>query len=451
MSGNHLHLKLKQTQQLSQNLQYSLKILQMSGLEVDREVEDWLAENPLLERATPPESPLEAGQLSAAISQTHRNIGGDDAENAWENLAMEEDLHAYLHAQVCEHPLSELEAAHVHILIDFLDEHGYLTDSVEDIIDHTPLEWQLSEEDIEIAIENLQNFDPAGIATANLSQSLLHQLSRLPSSNTRRCAAQIASQFLDELKPNHKQSCTFLSKKMPEFDAITIQAALEMLADLNPYPSYGFTSGNPTSYVQPEVIIKESPQGWVVVSNEPVWPHIQLNPELVEALNQTEQVDSVWREKVSEAKQKLEMLNQRKSTVIKIAEYIVEKQQDFFDFGEMGLVPMLIKECAQYLDLAESTISRAVNQKYLACPRGIFPLRYFFSQTAVMGEDDEGISQNVIKALMVQMIESENKQKPYNDSEIMKLLQQQGINISRRTVAKYRDLLNIPAASGRQE
>lgn len=450
MSSNHLHLKLRQTQQLSQNLQYSLRVLQMSGQEIEREVEEWLADNPLLERVATDDAPLEAGRLSAAISQTHRNVGGDDAENAWENIAKEDDLYAYLHAQVCEHPLSDVEAAHVHILIDFLDEHGYLTESIDEIIENTPLEWMLSEEDIEQAIENLQSFDPAGIATANLEQSLLHQLARLPASLERRCAAQIVQSHLSELKQGNKQNATFLAKKLPDYDVETIQAALEMIGELNPYPAYGFATDDPTSYINPEVIVKEGQNGWYVQSNDAMFPRIEINSELTEALNQTEQVDSVWKEKVVEAKQKLDILTLRKSTIMRIAEYVVDRQQDFFDFGEIGLVPMLLKECAQHLDLAESTISRAVNQKYLSCPRGIFPIRYFFSQTAVTGEDDEGISQNVIKAMIVQLIGGEDKNKPYSDNELMKLLQRQGINISRRTVTKYRDLLQIAPASGRK-
>ena len=450
MSSNHLHLKLRQTQQLSQNLQYSLRVLQMSGQEIEREVEEWLADNPLLERVATDDAPLEAGRLSAAISQTHRNVGGDDAENAWENIAKEDDLYAYLHAQVCEHPLSDVEAAHVHILIDFLDEHGYLTESVDEIIENTPLEWMLSEEDIEQAIENLQSFDPAGIATANLEQSLLHQLARLPASLERRCAAQIVQSHLSELKQGNKQNTTFLAKKLPDYDVETIQAALEMIGELNPYPAYGFVNNDPISYINPEIIVKEGKNGWYVQSNDAMFPRIEINSELTEALNQTEQVDSVWKEKVVEAKQKLDILTLRKSTIMRIAEYVVDRQQDFFDFGEIGLVPMLLKECAQHLDLAESTISRAVNQKYLSCPRGIFPIRYFFSQTAVTGEDDEGISQNVIKAMIVQLIGGEDKNKPYSDNELMKLLQRQGINISRRTVTKYRDLLQIAPASGRK-
>lgn len=450
MSANHLHLKLRQTQQLSQNLQYSLRILQMSGQEMEREVEEWLADNPLLERLAPEDAPLEAGQLSAAISQTHRHMSGDDAENAWENIAKEDNLYSYLHAQVCEHPLSELEAAHVHILIDFLDEHGYLTEDVNDILEHTPLEWQLSEEDIELAIENLQNFDPAGIATPNLQQSLLHQLARLPVNHTRRCAAQIVQSHLQNLKQGHQQNVNWLNKKLPEFDSETIQAALEMISALNPYPAYGFATDDPTSYINPEVIVKEGKNGWYVVSNEEMFPRMVINTDLVNALSETKQVDNVWKEKAMEAKQKLDILTLRKSTIMKIAEYIVDKQQDFFDFGEIGLVPMLLKECAQHLDLAESTISRAVNQKYLSCPRGVFPMRYFFSQTAVTGDDDEGISQNVIKALIVQMIDMEDKSKPYSDNELMQLLQRQGIHISRRTVAKYRDVLNIAPANGRK-
>ena len=450
MSSNHLHLKLRQTQQLSQNLQYSLRVLQMSGQEIEREVEEWLADNPLLERVATDDAPLEAGRLSAAISQTHRNVGGDDAENAWENIAKEDDLYAYLHAQVCEHPLSDVEAAHVHILIDFLDEHGYLTESVDEIIENTPLEWMLSEEDIEQAIENLQSFDPAGIATANLEQSLLHQLARLPASLERRCAAQIVQSHLSELKQGNKQNATFLAKKLPDYDVETIQAALEMIGELNPYPAYGFVNNDPISYINPEIIVKEGKNGWYVQSNDAMFPRIEINSELTDILNQTEQMDSVWKEKVAEAKQKLDILTLRKSTIMRIAEYLVEKQQDFFDFGEIGLVPMLLKECAQHLNLAESTISRAVNQKYLSCPRGIFPMRYFFRQTAVTGEDDEGISQNVIKAVMVQLIDTEDKSRPYSDNELMKLLQRQGINISRRTVAKYRDLLHIASASGRK-
>lgn len=450
MSSNNFQLKLKQTQQLNQSLQQSLRVLQMSGLEVEREVEDWLDENPLLERGEIPDTPFEPTRLSAAVSQKHLSFDDDD-ESAWENLAAEESLNSYLHKQVCEHPLSETEAAHVHILIDFLDDQGYLTESIEEIIDHTPLEWMLTEEDMEIALEHLRNFDPPGIATGNLSQSLLHQLDRLPLSNARRCAAQIVMHHLNQLTPNLPKNIIRMGKLLPEFTDAVIKMALEMITKLNPYPSYGFADSEPTAYVRPDVVVHLGKKGWEVVSNEAAWPQVKINTDLTKALLDAEEVDPVWREKISAAKQKVDMLSQRKNTVLRVAEYIVEKQQDFFQFGEIGLVPMLLKECAKHLELAESTISRAVSNKYLACPQGLFALRYFFSVNAVSSEDGEGISPNAIKSVIDQLVKNEDKSKPHSDTALHTLLQQQGITIARRTVAKYREQLGIPPVQHRRQ
>ena len=145
-------LKLKQTQQLNQAMQQSLRVLQMSGIELEREVEDWLQDNPLLERHETPEVALEPSKISAAVS-SGKQVGGDDAEDIWATIAEEEDFLDYLHKQVCEHPLSDIEAARVHILIDFLDEQGYLKESLTEIIDNAPLEWMLEEEAIAIVRE----------------------------------------------------------------------------------------------------------------------------------------------------------------------------------------------------------------------------------------------------------------------------------------------------------
>lgn len=452
MSSTNYQLKLKQTQQLSQGLQQSLRVLQMSGIEIEREVEDWLADNPLLERAELPERSFEPPRQTAAVAQRGLSLEDDDTAAMWENIVQEETLNDYLHKQVCEHPLTPTEAAHVHVLIDFLDEQGYLTESLSEIVDHTPLEWMLSEEDLETALEHLQAFDPPGIATANLSQSLLFQLDRLPQSAARRCAAQIIMHHLDQLTQNQPKNLNRLAKLMPDWNEAAIKDALAMITALNPYPSYGFASNEPTAYVRPDVFVEQDKNGnWYVLGNEEAWPQIKLNPDLAEALSEEQQPDPVWREKMAAAKQKLDMLNQRKQTVLRVAEYIVEQQQDFFIFGEIGMVPMLLKDCAAALDLAESTISRAVNSKYLACPQGLFALRYFFSQNALSGETDHAISPTAIRSVIEQLVENENKQKPYSDSAIHKLLQQQGINIARRTVAKYREQLGIAPVQQRRE
>lgn len=451
MSGQSFHLKLRQTQQLNQTMQQSLRILQMSGIELEREVDDWLQDNPLLERGEVPEAPLEQSTISATIA-SHNKISGDEAEDIWATIAEEEDFVNYLHKQVCEHPLSRLEAARVHILIDFLNEQGYLTDSITEVIEHCPLEWMLDEDEMREALDHLQTFDPPGVGAASLTESLLLQLQRLPASPARQCAAKIVHMYLDDLSKSVSQNIAKLKKHFPDYDVNIIQTALEMVAQLNPFPAYGFASAEPTSYIQPDVIIREDKEGrWVVQSNEAAWPRIQINHELSDALKEEGGMDSVWREKIQEARQKVESLELRKSTVLRLVEYIVEKQEDFFVFGEIGLTPMLLKDAAQELDVAESTVSRAVNQKYLSCPRGLFALRYFFTQAVSAEEGGEGVSQSAVKAMLAQLVDRENKKKPYSDEAISGLLKQQGVDIARRTVAKYREALGIPPASQRKE
>ena len=444
-----LGLKLRQTQQLNQRLQQSLRILQMSGIELEREVEDWLQDNPLLER--PEADEFADAEFNHGTTMPRSNhLGGDDAEDAWLNIAKEEDFNQYLHTQVCEHPLSDKEAAYVHILIDFLDDQGYFTDSIQDLIDNTPLEWMLDEDELQNALDLLQTFDPPGVAAANLTESLILQLMRLPAGPARQAAAHLIQSSLHDLGKNRKQNIIRFRKLFPEIDSETIEAALDIIATLNPYPAYGFASSEPTAYIQPDVWVKEGKDGWKVIGNEAAWPKLQLNREYCDLMKSAEDGAPEWKEKINEAKQRIDSLELRKSTVIRLAEYIVKNQEDFFIFGEIGLAPMLMKDAAAELGLAESTISRAANQKYLSCPRGLFALRYFFTQAVNSEGDKEGLSQGAIKAVLGQIIENEDSSKPHSDETLVRLLKQQGIDIARRTVAKYRESLDIPPAHKRK-
>ena len=444
-----LGLKLRQTQQLNQRLQQSLRILQMSGIELEREVEEWLQDNPLLERPEADEF-ADADFNHGTTMPRSNHLGGDDAEDAWLNIAKEEDFNQYLHSQVCEHPLSDKEAAYVHILIDFLDDQGYFTDSIQDLIDNTPLEWMLDEDELQNALDLLQTFDPPGVAAADLTESLMLQLMRLPASPARQAAAHLIQSSLHDLGKNRKQNIIRFRKLFPEIDSETIEAALDIIATLNPYPAYGFASSEPTAYIQPDVWVKEGKDGWKVIGNEAAWPKLQLNREYCELMKSAEDGAPEWKEKINEAKQRIDSLELRKSTVIRLAEYIVKNQEDFFIFGEIGLAPMLMKDAAAELGLAESTISRAANQKYLSCPRGLFALRYFFTQAVNSEGDKEGLSQGAIKAVLGQIIENEDSSKPHSDETLVRLLKQQGIDIARRTVAKYRESLDIPPAHKRK-
>lgn len=441
-----LGIKLKQTQQLNQRLQQSLRVLQMSGIELEREVEDWLSDNPLLERKDTDEF-SDAG--FSHYTAPARQIGGDEGEDMLSNIAGEQDFKQYLHAQVCEHPLSDQESACVHILIDFLDEQGYLTDSIEDILDHTPLEWMLDEAMLKQALTALKKFDPAGVAAADLNESLILQIERLGECAAKSAALHIVRNALDSIDGNRSQTLARIKKRLPQTDGGTLEAALDLIASLNPFPAAGFASSTLTPYIRPDVRVEESQDGWTVSFNEDAQPALQLNREYC-GLMPSEGVSPEWKEKIGEARQYLDALELRKATVVRLAEYIVKHQADFFTFGEIGLVPLLMKDAAAELGVAESTVSRAANQKYLSCPRGVFPLHYFFTSAVQTESSGEIFSQTAAKAVLSQLIDNEDKHKPHTDETIVRLLKLRGIEVSRRTVAKYRESLGIPAAHRRK-
>lgn len=441
-----LGIKLKQTQQLDRRLQQSLRVLQMSGIELEREVEDWLSDNPLLERKDTDEF-SDAG--FSHYTAPARQIGGDEGEDMLSNIAGEQDFKQYLHAQVCEHPLSDQESACVHILIDFLDEQGYLTDSIEDILDHTPLEWMLDEAMLKQALTALKKFDPAGVAAADLNESLILQIERLGECAAKSAALHIVRNALDSIDGNRSQTLARIKKRLPQTDGGTLEAALDLIASLNPFPAAGFASSTPTPYIRPDVRVEESKDGWTVSFNEDAQPALQLNREYC-GLMPSEGVSPEWKEKIGEARQYLDALELRKATVVRLAEYIVKHQADFFTFGEIGLVPLLMKDAAAELGVAESTVSRAANQKYLSCPRGVFPLHYFFTSAVQTESSGEIFSQTAAKAVLSQLIDNEDKHKPHTDETIVRLLKLRGIEVSRRTVAKYRESLGIPAAHRRK-
>lgn len=441
-----LGIKLKQTQQLDRRLQQSLRVLQMSGIELEREVEDWLSDNPLLERKDTDEfSDAGFSHYTAPV----RQIGGDEGEDMLSNIAGEQDFKQYLHAQVCEHPLSDQESACVHILIDFLDEQGYLTDSIEDILDHTPLEWMLDEAMLKQALTALKKFDPAGVAAADLNESLILQIERLGECAAKSAALHIVRNALDSIDGNRSQTLARIKKRLPQTDGGTLEAALDLIASLNPFPAAGFASSTLTPYIRPDVRVEESKDGWTVSFNEDAQPALQLNREYC-GLMPSEGVSPEWKEKIGEARQYLDALELRKATVVRLAEYIVKHQADFFTFGEIGLVPLLMKDAAAELGVAESTVSRAANQKYLSCPRGVFPLHYFFTSAVQTESSGEIFSQTAAKAVLSQLIDNEDKHKPHTDETIVRLLKLRGIEVSRRTVAKYRESLGIPAAHRRK-
>lgn len=250
-----LGIKLKQTQQLNQRLQQSLRVLQMSGIELEREVENWLSDNPLLERKDTDEfSDARFSHYTAPA----RQIGGDEGEDMLSNIAGEQDFKQYLHAQVCEHPLSDQEAACVHILIDFLDEQGYLTDSIEDILDHTPLEWMLDEAMLKQALTALKKFDPAGVAAADLNESLILQIERSGECAAKPSALHIVRNALDSIDGNRSQTLARIKNTCPKPTAAHSKPHSTSLLRSIPFPPLVLPRPHPR-----RILTRRSPTCWL--------------------------------------------------------------------------------------------------------------------------------------------------------------------------------------------
>lgn len=450
MNKTTLRLRLKQTQQLNQNLQQSLQVLHMSALKLDEAVSQWLADNPFLERIETEAGSADSASPAQYVRPRDAAYNSMDEADVWATVADEPSVREQLHAQVCEYNLDEATAAGVHVLIDNLDEHGYLVDSLTDLVDNSPLAWQLSEPQLARALTALQRFEPAGIGARNLAESLTLQLRRLPENTVRQCALILVQQHLGQWQTAAQQKA--LCRQLPEFTAQTITNACHYIAQLNPYPCYGLAENAATNYIQPDIQIRQDEDGqWQIELIKAAWPQLKVDEDYGQMLNEAG-ADEACRQKWREAQTYIDNLAMRQNTVLRLAQWILRKQQDFFMFGTIGLVPLTLKETAQALGLAESTISRAVNQKYLACPQGVFALRYFFSQAVAQNEDNQvGSSQMAIKTMIAGLIQQEDSQSPYSDNELVEKLSKQGIRLARRTVAKYRETLKIPPAHQRKK
>ncbi len=436
---NQLQLKQSQKLLLTPQLRQSIQLLNMSTLERDEWLSDVLVENPLLERLVNVEAMQKP--ITASVSSLHVSESEFDP---WLYVEDTVDFRRYLLGQICEHPLSDDEAFAVGVLIESLNEHGYLTSSLEDIADHAPLEWLLDEERLQSALLQLQSFDPAGVGAKDIAESLQLQLLRLPHSCEQQVALRIVLEFLPEMG---RASFDKKIGKACQVDEDCVQKALQLLSSLNPYPSNGFESNEFTQYIEPDVEVVFKEGHWQVLDSFLGGLPIKINEEYAGIAVQNS--NEAMLQLLKDAQSLIQQLNLRSQTIKMVSEYIVMHQQAFFSEGRVALKPMSMADVAKALSLHESTISRAVNKKYLNCPQGLLELRSFFSQ-AVGNDGNEDASAIAIKALIERYIKDENKQKPYSDDAIVKWLAGQDIQIARRTVSKYREALGIPAAFARK-
>ena len=478
---NSLQLKLSQHLALTPQLQQSIKLLQLSTLELNQELEKFLMDNPLLERAegwnedTPAvqapireNGPLESGgelNGSSAASEEgtapSENWEMDDSwtpdgqSGTWRDgdedgeyppqAAAAPSLIDHLLSQLRIMNLSERDFAIASLLIAHLDEEGYLGTSLEEILAMRSELADADADELQIALRLIQSLDPVGVGARSLAECLAIQIAALPASTEgRACALQVARSHLPLLANRDYLRL----KKQLGCDDTSLRLAQKLIAQCNPRPAADFNISE-ARYVVPDVVVRKVRTRWLVSLNPDAMPKLRINRMYADILNRSREHGGQMSAQLQEARWLIKNVQQRFETILKVSQAIVERQRHFFEHGEVAMRPLVLREIADTVGLHESTVSRVTTQKFMLTPRGIFELKYFFSSH--VGTDTGGAaSSTAIRALIKQLISAEDCRKPLSDSRISDILGQQGIVVARRTVAKYREAMQIHPASQRK-
>ncbi|MFN3715947.1 MAG: RNA polymerase factor sigma-54 [Thiobacillus sp.] len=474
-----LQLKLGQHLTLTPQLQQSIRLLQLSTLELNQELEQMLQDNPLLEREEEDEPGLNAGAAEApahtaeAESQStdtpqhadsaepdssatlddvdwndYSAAAGDDEDSEYGQGAVTgASLREHLLNQLIVSPLSLRDRTLVAALIDDLDEAGFLTQPLADITASLAEEIEeLEPEEVETALKHLQNMDPTGVGARNLAECLTLQLRALPADTPmREIAMRLTSHYLDLLAARDVGKL----KKMLGIDDVALRAARTLILSMNPRPGAAFSAGE-THYVIPDVYVRKVKGMWIASLNADAMPKLRVNRVYADILaRHRESGGSQLASQLQEARWLIKNVQQRFDTILRVSQAIVDRQKHFFEHGEVAMRPLVLREIADAVELHESTISRVTTQKFMMTPRGLYELKYFFG-SHVATDSGGACSSTAIRALIKQMIAAENGKKPLSDGQLAEVLGQQGIVVARRTVAKYRESLQIPPANMRR-
>jgi RNA polymerase sigma-54 factor len=463
-----LQFRLSQHLTLTPQLQQSIRLLQLSTVELNQEIDRLLMENPALEREdaeggepeAPPQSQLQGGtsassapaeptpaetDWSADIASSWRGAP-DDEEDGDRSFATPDTptLRDHLLSQLSLTKLDERDRAFVMVLIDALDEDGYLTQPLEEIAALLPPEAEAGMDDLGIALRHLQHFEPAGVGARSPGECLCLQLRTLQDDAVRGLALEIAEKHLDLLASRDYTRLKSVTGASEE----PLRAAQRLIQTLNPRPGASFAKIE-ARYVIPDVIVKKSRNVWRASLNPDAMPRLRINRLYAELAAGARAGGAGISSQLQEARWLIKNVQQRFDTILRVSQAIVERQRHFLEHGEVAMRPLVLREIAQTLSLHESTISRVTTQKYMATPRGTFELKYFFG-SHVATEAGGAASSTAIRALIKQLVSAEDAKAPLSDARISQILGEQGIVVARRTIAKYRESLQIPPVNQRK-
>jgi RNA polymerase sigma-54 factor len=458
-----LQFRLSQHLTLTPQLQQSIRLLQLSTVELNQEIDRLLMENPALERedtdggeaapaaggtsASAPTAPEPAPDTdwSADIAANWRG-SSDDEEDGDRNFGTPATptLREHLLSQLTLTNLDERDRAFVMVLIDALDEDGYLTQPLEEIAALLPPEAEAGMEELSIALQHLQHFEPAGVGARSPGECLCLQLKAVPDDAVRRLAHDIAAKHLELLA---SRDYTRLKSATGASDD-ALRAAQRLIQALNPRPGASFAKVE-ARYVIPDVIVRKSRNVWRASLNPDAMPRLRINRLYAELAAGARSGGTGISSQLQEARWLIKNVQQRFDTILRVSQAIVDRQRHFLEHGEVAMRPLVLREIAQVLSLHESTISRVTTQKFMATPRGTFELKYFFG-SHVATEAGGAASSTAIRALIKQLVSAEDAKAPLSDARISQILGEQGIVVARRTIAKYRESLQIPPVNQRK-
>ncbi|HNB06485.1 MAG TPA: RNA polymerase factor sigma-54 [Thauera aminoaromatica] len=478
-----LQLKLSQHLTLTPQLQQSIKLLQLSTIELNQEIERVLLENPMLERedgdggvdyapAPPPgnaperEAAPEPAAEPAGESITHEGGEGSSEDEGidWSNVGQgassrsedDEDgdyqdiqaagvsLREHLDQQIALSPLSDRDRALVRFLIEALDDDGYLHQPLEDLLELLPQDAEVDLDELAIALRHVQSLEPAGIGARSPQECLALQLQALPECPIRPLALEIVTSHLELLAERNFARI----RKLTGCDDEGLREAQALICSLDPHPGSRYSTAE-TRYVLPDVVVRKLRGQWTVSLNQEAMPRLRINRLYASLLQQNRAQGGGLGGQLQEARWLIKNVQQRFDTILRVSQAIVDQQRQFFDHGDVAMRPLTLREIADQLELHESTVSRVTTQKYMATPRGVFELKYFFG-SHVATDTGGAASSTAIRALIRQLVDAEDSKKPLSDAKIAEILGQQGIVVARRTIAKYRESLNIPPVSLRK-
>ena len=481
-----LQLRIGQSLAMTPQLQQAIKLLQLSSLELQEEIQEIFESNPMLEKEDEDlgdenqESTASQNNEESHTAIEEREINAEQdhiadelaVDSNWEDVYQESNVYSEspreLARDIYENASSGSNSLNEHLreqfdlihltdtdrvigitLIDEIDSDGYLSESIKDIYQGLLESFPELELDEVVAVQHLiQHLDPIGTCAQNLSECLSAQLQTLPvETPLLEAACKTVRHFIEALG---KRDTRVIQRKLVLSDD-DLSTVITLIQSLNPKPGAQITNNSP-EYIIPDVSVSKRNSIWQVELNHEVAPKLRINSTYADMVkragNNTD--NNYMRTQLQEARWFIKSLQSRNETLLRVAVSIIEHQRQFLDYGPEAMKPLVLKDVADELELHESTVSRVTTNKYMHTPRGIFEFKYFFSSH--VGTADGGVcSATAIRAMIKKLIEEENTAKPLSDSKIAQVLDNKGIKVARRTVAKYREALSIPSSSERKQ